>query len=98
MALFLEFATEVKWATIERIAGFNALDTWILFPVSAITRMLPKSRRRNFTGMGQAANADFGDESWHNLYQEDPQGNLFGGVEYQREPRRRRLISLYKEN
>ena len=29
--LFLDpFATQVKWSTIERIAGFNALDTWIL--------------------------------------------------------------------
>ena len=33
--LFLDpFATEVKWSTIETIAAFNALDTWILFPTS----------------------------------------------------------------
>ena len=43
--LFLDpFATEVEWSTIEKIAGFKALDTWILFPVSAITRMMPRSK------------------------------------------------------
>ena len=42
--LFLDpFATEVEWSTIETIASFKALDTWILFPVSAIARMLPTS-------------------------------------------------------
>lgn len=44
--LFLDpFATEVEWSTLETVAGWKALDTWILFPVSAIARMLPKSRR-----------------------------------------------------
>ena len=44
--LFLDpFATQVKWATLERVASYKALDTWILFPVSAISRMLPKQRR-----------------------------------------------------
>ena len=43
--LFLDpFATEVAWSTIEKVADFNALDTWILFPVSAIARMLPISK------------------------------------------------------
>ena len=43
--LFLDpFATEVEWATIEKIASFKALDTWILFPTSAIARMLPRKK------------------------------------------------------
>ena len=56
--LFLDpFATEVEWSTIETIAGFNALDTWILFPLSAIARMLPRSKAtgRHFAPMGHAA-------------------------------------------
>ena len=54
--LFLDpFATEVEWATIEKIASFNALDTWILFPISAITRMLPRSKNsgRHLGYLGQ---------------------------------------------
>ena len=31
--LFLDqFSTEVEWSTVEKIASFEALDTWILFP------------------------------------------------------------------
>ena len=44
--LFLDpFATQVQWSTIETIASFNALDTWILFPTSAVARMLPTSKK-----------------------------------------------------
>ena len=98
--LFLDpFATEVEWSTIEKIAGFKALDTWILFPVSAIARMLPTSRRPDEISPEWAKRLSriFGDESWRKLYQEDPQGNLFGGVEYQREPGVDGLIDIYKE-
>jgi len=44
--LFLDpFATQVEWSTLKEIAALQALDTWILFPVSAIARMLPTSKR-----------------------------------------------------
>ena len=98
--LFLDpFATEVEWSTIEKIAGFNALDTWILFPVSAIARMLPTSQQPDEISPEWAKRLTriFGDESWRKLYQEDLQGNLFGGVEYQREPGVDSLIDIYKE-
>ena len=72
--------TEVEWSTIKTIAGFNALDTWILFPTSAIARMLPRSKKPDDIGVGWVNRLTkvFGDESWRNLYQETPQGNLFG--------------------
>ena len=98
--LFLDpFATEVEWSTIETIAGFKALDTWILFPVSAIARMLPTSRRPDeiSSEWAKGLNRIFGDGSWRNLYQEDPQGHLFGDVEYRRVPGVDGLIDIYKE-
>ena len=97
--LFLDpFATEVEWSTIEKIASFEALDTWILFPVSAIARMLPKSRMPEEVEPKWAARLTriFGDERWRNLYQENRQRNLFGDPE--RDPGVERLISIYKEN
>ncbi|MCY3955057.1 MAG: three-Cys-motif partner protein TcmP [Nitrospira sp.] len=97
--LFLDpFATEVEWTTIEKIAGLNALDTWILFPVSAIARMLPTSRQPDDISVKWAKRLTriFGDENWRNLYQEDPQGNLFGDIEYQRDPGVNGLIGVYK--
>ena len=43
--LFVDpFATQVEWATVQTIASFEALDMWLLFPLSAIARMLPRSR------------------------------------------------------
>ena len=97
--LFLDpFATQVEWGTIEAIADFNALDTWILFPVSAIARILPRSRKPDdiLEKWAKRLTRVFGDESWHDLYQEDPQGNLFGDIEFQRVAGVDGLISLYK--
>ena len=97
--LFLDpFATEVEWSTIETIADFNALDTWILFPVSAIVRMLPTSQQPDAISpeWAKRLNRIFGDGSWRNLYQEDPQGDLFGNIEHRRVPGVSSLIGLYK--
>lgn len=98
--LFLDpFATEVEWSTIEKIAGFNALDTWILFPVSAIARMLPTSQQPDEISPEWAKRLTriFGDEGWRDLYREVPQKHLFRNVEYQREPGVEGLIEIYKE-
>ena len=68
--LFLDpFATEVEWRTIEKIAGFKALDAWMLFPVSAIVRMLPRSKRPDDITGGCVTRLTkvFGDESWREL-------------------------------
>ncbi len=96
--LFLDpFATEVEWSTMEAIAGFEALDTWILFPVSAIARMLPKSRQPDDISPEWATRLTriFGDDSWRNLYR--PWKTLFGGNEFERRPGVDGLISLYKK-
>jgi len=97
--LFLDpFATQVEWSTIETVAGFNALDIWILFPVFAISRMLPKSRRPEDVVEGWAARLSkvFGDESWRDLYSESPQGELFGDVGHERAPGVDGLLQIYK--
>ena len=40
--VFLDpYATEVTWHTIEAIARTQKIDCWILFPLMAITRMMP---------------------------------------------------------
>ena len=40
--VFLDpFATEVSWETIETLAWTEKIDCWILFPVMAISRMMP---------------------------------------------------------
>ena len=97
--LFLDpFATEVEWATIEKIASFKALDTWILFPTSAIARMLPKKREPDNISQKwvNRLNRIYGDESWRNLYSVNPQISLFGDEEQQRPEGIDGLIKIYK--
>lgn len=99
--LFLDpFSTEVEWSTIEKIASFKALDTWILFPVSAIARMLPKSRMPEDIEPKWADRLTkiFGGESWRELYKEASQGVLFGDRGMERNPGVEGLISIYKRN
>ena len=97
--LFLDpFATEVEWRTIEKIAGFNALDTWILFPVSAIARILPTASLPDDISGGWATRLTrvFGDQSWRELYRENRQQGLFGGVEHERDTGVDGLLAIYK--
>ena len=99
--LFLDpFATEVEWSTLERIAGFSALDTWILFPVSAIARMLPAFRKPDDISPTWATRLTtvFGDQSWRQLYRENPQRNLFEKPGSMRERGVDGLLSIYKRN
>lgn len=97
--LFLDpFATQVEWSTLEEIAALKALDTWILFPVSAIVRMLPKPKRPDDISAqwAQRLTSVFGDEGWRELYRVAPQGNLFGNVEHERDPGVHGLLEIYK--
>ena len=97
--LFLDpFATAVEWSTIKKIAGFHALDTWILFPVSAIARILPTSMLPDDISDGWSIRLTrvFGDQSWRELYHENPQRSLFGGVEHERDSGVDGLLAIYK--
>ncbi len=99
--LFLDpFATQVQWSTIETIASFNALDTWLLFPTFAVARMLPNSRQPDdiIKGWADRLTIVFGDESWRNLYKEPEQMRLFGNAGHVRDPGVDGLISIYKGN
>ena len=100
--LFLDqFSTEVEWSTVEKIASFEALDTWILFSSSAISRMLPLSKRPDDIEPKWAERLIkvYGDESWRNLYQEIRQMNLCGelDVEYRRNPGVDGPLNIYKK-
>lgn len=70
-------ATEVDWTTLELVAKTKAIDVWYLFPFSALNRML--KRKGNINPAWEACiDRLLGDHSWRNeLYQEDPQLNLF---------------------
>ena len=99
--LFLDpFATEVEWRTIEKIAEFNALDTWLLFPISAITRILPTSKKPEDVSRKWAdkLNRIFGDDRWRDLYRASHQRSLFGGEQHERDRGYSGIQKIYRDN
>ena len=97
--LFLDpFATQIEWSTLERVASFQALDTWILFPVMAILRMLPRSHRPDDIDERWVARLTtvFGDESWRDLYQDRRQPDLFIPDAKERDSGIDGLLGIYK--
>ena len=99
--IFLDpFATEVDWSTIEDISRFNALDLWILFPSSAIARMLPRTRTPDAVHLGWARRLTrvYGGPSWRRLYEQTRQLSLFESPGLEREPGVEGLLGIYREN
>lgn len=94
------FATQVEWATVQRIASLEALDTWLLFPLSAIARMLPKSRIPDDIDPAWANRLTriYGDATWRDLYRENPQQELFGRPQEERTTGVDGLLEIYKKN
>lgn len=92
------FATSVEWATVEKIASLHALDTWILFPLSAIARILPTSRKPEDVDPAWAERLTkiYGGRDWERLYTARslplfPDDSLMG-----RDPGTAGLLSIYK--
>lgn len=67
------FALHVEWKTIEKIAATNAIDMWLLFPASAVNRMLPRSGVVPEKWVARL-NQLFGNEDWESTFylKEDP--------------------------
>lgn len=100
--LFLDpFGAQVDWATLEVIAGYKALDIWILFPTSAIARMLPESKNPNDISEQWAPTLTrvYGNESWRQLYAENSVRDLFSDSsnKSRRAPGVEGLIKIYKK-
>ena len=96
--LFLDpFATQVRWSTVEKIAGFNALDTWILFPTSAVSRMLPTSKKPEDVsgGLADSLNKIYGGDNWRELYSVGK--DLFGDCWHGRARGVDGLVEIYKK-
>lgn len=68
--LFLDpFGATVNWASIEQIAGLNALDMWILFPAAGISRFMPTRQNPDeMSGWSSRLDSVFGGDRWRDLY------------------------------
>ena len=72
--VFLDpFATQVSWSTIESLARTQKIDCWILFPLMAITRMMPTGREPPDALAAHLDRVFGGRDYWESLYSESPQ-------------------------
>lgn len=100
--LFLDpYAVEVEWSTIKEIAGYCALDVWILFPIHAVVRMLNRDRMPE-KHLRKRLTRFYGNKSWQCLYRKVIQSGIFG-EEYTQEIVYREqgvdeLIDVYRDN
>ncbi len=75
------YATQVDWQTVESIADTKSVDLWVLFPVWALTRTLPKFHEPD-ERYAPRLDRVFGGREWRNLYKAETSRMLLP-LEYQ---------------
>ncbi len=76
--VFLDpFATQVSWGTVAALARTEKIDCWILFPLSAIARMMPREGSPSESLASQLDRICGGREHWQGVYRETAQLSLF---------------------
>ena len=98
--VFLDpFATQVSWDTVAKLAQTKKVDCWILFPLSAITRMMPKANPPP-EPMAEHLDRIFGGRTfWRDdVYHIHPQRNMFDDVPRQtRSPSSDQIAACYRK-
>ena len=101
--LFVDpFATQFDFATLRKVASYNALDTWILFPRGAITQQMPvyKTPDEVDPSWGKNLTRVFGSEIWRDAYRDNEQQNLHAKEQKIRDRGARgaqKILELYKQ-
>ena len=97
--VFLDpFATEVSWDTVKAIADTEKIDCWILFPLMAITRMMPTGKEPNEAMSNQLDRIFGGRQYWQQNYQDSLQIPLFDNrPRREREQGNEKIADSYKE-
>ena len=79
------FATQLSWSTVEAIASTKKIDCWILFPLMAVSRMMPTDKEPDEATANQLDRIFGGHHYWQQSYRDSPQMSLFDA-----EPKRER--------
>ena len=97
--VFLDpYATEVAWATVEQIAQSRKIDCWILFPIMAITRQMPRRREPDPTWMENLDRVFGARNHWHGFYSPSKQSTLFAdNPPLEREPGNDQIAEAYRQ-
>ncbi len=97
--VFLDpYATQVAWSTVEAVARSRKIDCWILFPLMAVQRLMPRNSVPT-PALAETLDRIFGGrEHWQNLYSQSPQLSLFGeDPAHTRLAGSGRIADLYRE-
>ena len=87
--VFLDpFATQVSWDTVAVLAQTGKIDCWILFPLMAIARMMPRDAKPSDSLARRLDRIFGGREHWESLYHISPQQPL---LPFANEPAQERL-------
>ncbi|WP_020476276.1 three-Cys-motif partner protein TcmP [Zavarzinella formosa] len=83
--LFLDpFGLQVTWDTLKAVADTKAIDTWILFPVSAVNRLLKRDGNIP-AGWRRRLDIMFGEPEWYDVFFPKISGGLFDPAPDERE-------------
>ncbi len=76
--VFLDpWATEASWTTVEAIATTKKIDCWILFPLMAVTRMMPTGQEPSKAWANHLDRIFGGSRYWRDSYVDSPQRTFF---------------------
>lgn len=96
--VFLDpYATEVAWSTVESIARTKKIDCWILFPLMAISRMMPRKRKPDPALQITLDRIFGGRQYWENLYTLAPQQPLLPNERNEERPFQDVITELYRK-
>ena len=77
--VFLDpWATQASWTTVEAVAKTKKIDCWILFPLNAVTRLMPVDREPSEEWASHLDRVFGGRRYWRESYKASPQMTLFG--------------------
>ena len=97
--VFLDpYATQVSWSTVEKIASTQKIDCWILFPLMAVTRMMPRRKEPDNAIAAQLDRVFGGRDYWLDTYDDSPQMSLFADSQRrERSPGSEQIAGAYKK-
>ncbi len=97
--VFLDpFDTAVSWDTVARLARTRKVDCWILFPLSAIARIMPTGNEPPPKLAVQLNRVFGGREHWEDFYRIiPPQPTLFGGINQRRPSGSEQIAVRYRQ-
>ena len=97
--VFLDpYATEVAWSTVSSIAKTKKIDCWILFPLMAISRIMPRNKRPDLVFQNRLDSIFGGRDKWDLIYDPSSQQPLFSDKLEEERPINEVITEHYRNN